>query len=201
MAPFQNSARSGPLEPHESGWVMLLPLVILAVGAAGAGAVFVERFIGPERAEFWKGAIYVASSNHVLDDMHHGPEWLAWAPLAVTALGFFAAWWTYILHEGMGARIAAYGGPLWRFLYNKWYFDELYDFVFVKGAKALGDLFWKGGDQKIIDGLGPDGVSAVSYLAGKGVGRIQTGYLYHYAFVMLLGVAGLLTWALVAWGS
>ena len=186
--------------PHESGWVMLLPLLILALGAAGAGYVWVEQFIGPERADFWKGAIYVAASNHVLDDIKKAPEWLAWAPLAVTALGFFAAWWTYILHEGIGARIAARGGPLHAFLYNKWYFDELYDFVFVKGAKALGDLFWKGGDQKIIDGLGPDGVSAVSYLTGKGVGRIQTGYLYHYAFVMLLGVAGLLTWALVAWG-
>ena len=135
----------------------------------------------------------------MLDEIRHVPAWLAWTPLAVTAIGFVAAWWTYILHEGMGARIAAKEGPLWRFLYNKWYFDELYDFVFVKGAKLLGDIFWKGGDQKIIDGLGPDGVSALSYLTGKGVGRIQTGYVYHYAFVMLLGVAGLLAWALYAW--
>ena len=187
--------------PHESGWVMLLPLLALAVGAMFAGGVFAERFIGPERAEFWRGAIFDAATNHVIDQASRAPEWLAWTPLVVTVIGTFAAWWAYILHEGVGARIAAYGGPLWRFLYNKWYFDELYDFVFVRGAKALGDLFWKGGDQKIIDGLGPDGVSAVSYLTGRGVGRIQTGYLYHYAFVMLLGVAGLLTWALVAWGS
>jgi NADH-quinone oxidoreductase subunit L len=126
---------------------------------------------------------------------------VVWTPLIGTGLGFLAAWWAYILHEGIGARIAAYGGPLWRFLYNKWYFDEIYDFIFVRGAMALGDLFWKGGDQKVIDGLGPDGVSAVSYLTGREVGRIQSGYVYHYAFVMLLGVAGLLTWALVAWGG
>jgi len=186
-------------EPHESPWVMLIPLIALSVGAVFAGGVFVEQFVGPERAEFWRGAIFTAPANHVLGELETVPGWLHWLPLAVTALGFVAAWWAYILNEGLGARLAARGGPLHAFLYNKWYFDEIYDFVFVKGAKLLGDLFWKGGDQKVIDGLGPDGVSAVSYLAGKGVGRVQTGYLYHYAFVMLLGVAGLLTWALWAW--
>ncbi len=118
------------------------------------------------------------------------------SPLAVTAIGFVGAWWVYVRHEGMGARIAARRGILWQFLYNKWYFDELYDAVFVRGAKALGDLFWKGGDKAIIDGLGPDGVSAVSYLIGRATGRAQTGYVYHYAFVMLLGIAGLLSYAL-----
>jgi NADH-quinone oxidoreductase subunit L len=185
--------------PHESPWTMMVPLLVLAVGAAGSGYIFVEQFVGPERAEFWRGAIFTAASNHVLDQIHHAPTWLVWTPLGVTALGFLGAFWVYVLNEGMGARIAARKGPLWTFLYNKWFFDELYDFVFVRGAKLLGDLFWKGGDQKLIDGLGPDGVSAVSYIVGKGVGRIQTGYLYHYAFVMLLGVAGLLTWALWSW--
>jgi NADH-quinone oxidoreductase subunit L len=189
----------GPLEPHESGWVMLVPLLALALGAVFAGGAFAEQFIGADRAEFWKGAIFTAPSNHVLDHISDIPAWQAWAPLALTIIGFAVAWWVYVAREGLGARIAAREGPLWRFLYNKWYFDELYDFVFVKGAKLLGDIFWKGGDQKIIDGLGPDGVSALSYLTGKGVGRIQTGYLYHYAFVMLLGVAGLLAWALYAW--
>ena len=189
----------GDHTPHESSWVMLTPLIVLAVGAVAAGYVFVERFVGEGRAEFWKGAIFVAPTNHVLEQAHHSPEWVMLLPLVVTLVGFAAAWWAYIPNEGMGARIAARRGPLWTFLYNKWFFDELYDFVFVKGAKLLGDIFWKGGDQKLIDGLGPDGVSAVSYLTGKGVGRIQTGYLYHYAFVMLLGVAGLLTWALWAW--
>jgi NADH-quinone oxidoreductase subunit L len=183
--------------PHESPWIVLVPLLLLSIGAVFAGGVFAEKFIGPERLEFWKGAIFTLPTNHVLDG--EGPEWELWAPLTVTAIGFIAAFYVYILHEGMGKRIADRRGPLWSFLYNKWYFDELYEFVFVRGAKALGDLFWKGGDQKIIDGLGPDGVAAVSEAVGKGAGRLQSGYVYHYAFVMLLGIAGLLTFALVAW--
>jgi NADH-quinone oxidoreductase subunit L len=185
--------------PHESPWVILLPLLLLSVGAIGAGYAFVEHFVGAERAEFWRGAIFTLPTNHILDQVANVPEWVVWAPLTVTAIGFIGALYVYVLKEGLGARIAANNGPLWKFLYNKWYFDELYDFVFVKGAKALGDLFWKGGDQKIIDGLGPDGVSAVSAIVGRGAGRIQSGYVYHYAFVMLLGVAGLLTFALWAW--
>jgi NADH-quinone oxidoreductase subunit L len=115
--------------------------------------------------------------------------------------GLLVAAYVYLLKEGLGAKLAARGGPLYTFFYNKWFFDELYQATFVRGAKALGDLFWKGGDQKIIDGLGPDGVSAVSYAVGRGTGRAQTGYLYHYAFVMLLGVAGLLSFALWAWAA
>ena len=189
----------GDHEPHESPWVMLVPLLLLSVGAVFAGGVFASHFVGEGREAFWRGAIYNATSNRVLASLEDVPAWLHLAPLIVTAIGFVAAWWAYILKEGLGARLAARGGPLHAFLYNKWYFDEIYDFIFVRGAKGLGDLFWKAGDQKIIDRLGPDGVSAMSYLTGRGVGRVQTGYLYHYAFVMLLGVAGLLTWALWAW--
>ncbi len=179
--------------PHESPWTMLVPILALSLGAIGAGYLFVEKFVGEDRAEFWRGAIFTLPSNHVLDQIHNIPAWVTWAPLAVTALGFVIAFALYILNEGMAARMAAAKTPLWMFLYNKWYFDEIYDFVFVKGAKALGDLFWKVGDQKLIDGLGPNGVAAVSALVGKRVGRWQTGYVYHYAFVMLLGVAGLLS--------
>jgi NADH-quinone oxidoreductase subunit L len=123
---------------------------------------------------------------------------VAWAPLTVTAIGFFAAWWFYVRHEGLAATYAK--GPVWAFLYNKWYFDEIYDATFVRGAAWLGDLFWKGGDKRLIDGLGPDGVSSVSYAVGRATGKLQTGYVYHYAFVMLLGVAGLLTYALWSFG-
>jgi NADH-quinone oxidoreductase subunit L len=118
--------------------------------------------------------------------------------LTVTAIGFASAWWVYIRREGLGAQLAR--GPVWAFLYNKWYFDEIYHVVFVRGAEVLGDLFWKGGDQRLIDGLGPDGVSAASYAVGRATGRLQTGYVYHYAFVMLIGVAGLLSYALWAFG-
>jgi NADH-quinone oxidoreductase subunit L len=182
--------------PHEAPWNMRGPLLLLALGAVAAGGVFAEAFIGPERAAFWRGAILELSGAHILDALKSVPPPVVWAPLVVTALGFAAAWYAYVLREGLGARLAR--GPLWAFLYNKWYFDEIYDFIFVRGAKALGDLFWKGGDKAVIDGLGPDGVSAVSLMVGKATARLQTGYVYHYAFVMLLGIAGLLSFALWA---
>ena len=114
-------------------------------------------------------------------------------------IGLGVAWRLYILRPELPAQMAANHRILYNFLLNKWYFDELYQATFVRAAKLLGDLFWKGGDQKIIDGLGPDGVSAVSYAIGRRTGLFQTGYVYHYAFVMLLGVAGLLTFALTYW--
>jgi NADH-quinone oxidoreductase subunit L len=185
--------------PHESPWVMVLPIVLLSVGAIFAGGVFAKAFIGEGRAEFWGHSIFTLASNHVLDTEGRLPAWEVWSPLALTVIGFLAAWYAYILKEGLGARIAARKGLVWSFLYNKWYFDELYDFVFVRGAKGLGDLFWKVGDQKVIDGLGPNGVAWVSAWIGKQFGRFQTGYVYNYAFVMLIGVAGLLGYALVTW--
>ena len=186
--------------PHESPWSMRLPLIALAIGAIGAGFAFHEKFIGAERIEFWKGAIFTVAGNHVLAE-HKAPWWIAQAPLIVSVLGLLIAAYVYLAREGLGARLAANRGPLYLFFYNKWFFDELYQATFVRGARLLGDLFWKGGDQAIIDGLGPDGVSAVSYAVGKGAGRLQTGYVYHYAFVMLLGVAGLLSYALWAWAA
>jgi NADH-quinone oxidoreductase subunit L len=184
--------------PHESPWTMRLPLILLSIGAIAAGFLFEEKFIGAEQVEFWRGAIFTAVNNHVLGPQH-APEWVVLSPLVVSVLGLLVAAYMYLMREGLGARLAARRGPLYVFFYNKWFFDELYDATFVRAARFLGDLFWKGGDQKIIDGLGPDGVSAVSYAVGRGTGRLQTGYVYHYAFVMLLGVAGLLTYALWAW--
>ncbi|RAK52898.1 NADH-quinone oxidoreductase subunit L [Phenylobacterium deserti] len=222
-------------KPHESPWTMRIPLIVLSIGAIAAGFAFHHQFIGDEKGEFWRGAIYNAPAQHgpaaegpahaaapvghgeaseaaaqaagpvpahaEAPEAHHAPLWVVLAPLVASILGLLVAIYVYIIREGLGARLAARGGPLYTFFYNKWFFDELYQATFVRGAKFLGDLFWKGGDQKIIDGLGPDGVSAVSYAVGKGAGRLQTGYLYHYAFVMLLGVAGLLTYALWAWNS
>ncbi len=187
-------------DPHESPPVVLAPLLVLALGAAAAGGVFAALFIGADMASFWRGAIFTLHGS-VLNRLESLPAWVEWAPLTLTAIGLITAWYVYIRHEGMGARLAAGRGPVWLFLYNKWYFDEIYDFVFVRPARWLGDLLWKGGDKAIIDGLGPDGVSAVSYAVGRGAGRVQTGYVYHYAFVMLLGVAGLLSYALWAFGS
>lgn len=192
--------------PHESPWTMLVPLGVLSIGAIFSGFFFHERFFGEEQAEFWRsamgtGALFPASTTELLEHAHHVPEWVLWSPTVAALIGFAGAVYIYLLREGMGARIAANAGPLWTFFYNKWFFDELYDFVFVKGARWLGDRFWKQGDRGTIDKLGPDGVAAASYFGGRSLVRIQTGFLYHYAFVMLLGVAGLLTYALFAFGA
>ena len=193
--PLEHGQAHGPTLPHESPWVMLVPLLLLALGAAVAGFLFHTQLIGEGRTEFWRAAIFNLGQPP-LTEVAALPAWVVWAPLVVTAIGFGGAWFAYIAREGMGARIAARRGPLWSFLYNKWWFDELYDATFVRLARWLGDLFWKGGDQRLIDGMGPDGVSAVSYAAGRRTGRLQTGYVYHYAFVMLVGVVALLAYAL-----
>jgi NADH-quinone oxidoreductase subunit L len=190
----------GALDPHESPPVMIVPLVVLAVGSVIAGYVFDDWFVGPDRNQFWRGAIFNLGASDIAEPRTL-PEWVQWAPLIVTAIGFASAWWVYIRNEGMGARIAARGGPIWTFLYNKWFFDEAYDFLFVRPLRWLGDVFWKDGDQKIIDGLGPDGISAVSYDAGRRTSRLQTGYVYHYAFVMLVGVVALLSYAITAFSG
>jgi NADH-quinone oxidoreductase subunit L len=185
-------------EPHESPVSMVGPLILLAVGAALAGAVFDGVFVGADRASFWRGTLSTLTSGRLLNEIDHLPVGVVWAPLAVTAVGFVAAWYYYIAREGLGARIAARRGLIWSFLYNKWYFDELYDLLFVRTARWLGDLFWKTGDKALIDGLGPDGVAATSNAIGKAASLFQSGYLYHYAFVMLVGVAGLVSYALWA---
>ncbi len=191
----------GPLKPHESPWVMLVPLLVLSVGAIASGFAFYEFFVGHHEKEFWRGAIFTSPANHVIHDSHYVPTWVLWAPLVVSTIGTLAAVYFYVLREGLARRMAERGGPLNSFLSNKWYFDEIYDFLFVKGAKALGDLFWKVGDVRIIDGLGPNGAAWASLKSAARLAKIQSGYVYHYAFVMLLGVAGLLAFAIYAWGA
>jgi NADH-quinone oxidoreductase subunit L len=188
---------------HESPLVMLVPLFVLAAGALIAGAVFYNAFVGDGAKAFWDKAIYMAADNTVLKDkkeLHHHAMWVLWAPLVVTITGFLVATYFYLLNEGLGAKIAANNGPLHRFLSNKWYFDELYDAVFVKGARALGDLFWKGGDQKIIDGLGPNGIATATNFIAKRVVKLQSGYVYHYGFIMLAGAVMLGAFGLWIWG-
>jgi NADH-quinone oxidoreductase subunit L len=174
---------------------MLVPLGLLALGAVFAGAVFFHFFIGEGAQQFWKASIFVGGAEGEL------PVWVELAPLTVTIIGFAVAYYYYILHPDLPRKLAAKRGMLYVFLYNKWYFDELYDFLFVEPAKKLGRFLWKVGDGRIIDGLGPDGIAARVLGATRGAIRLQSGYVYHYAFAMLMGVAALVTWFLFSTGK
>tara|TARA_R110002110_G_scaffold34834_4_gene118132 strand:- start:2719 stop:4653 length:1935 start_codon:yes stop_codon:yes gene_type:complete len=182
---------------HESPLVMLVPLVILSVAALGAGFVFAPLFIGHASEAFWLESIYRGAENHILHAMHDIPEWVPFAPTLMMIVGFAIAWLFYIARPDIPRQLARTHESLHLFLLNKWYFDEIYDFLFVRPAFWIGRLFWKQGDGRIIDGLGPDGISARVLDITRGVVRLQSGYLYHYAFAMLLGVAGLATWFMV----
>ncbi len=190
---------------HESPAVMTIPLMVLAVGAVLAGMVFTGLFLGyghePAHVvehwnEFWKGAIFVNADNHILTDVHEVPVIVSFVPFLAMAIGFVTSYYFYIVAPGTAERLAESLPGVYRFLLNKWYFDELYDILFVRPAKSLGRILWKEGDGAIIDGLGPDGVSARVVGITAQVVRLQTGFVYHYAFAMLIGVAALITWML-----
>jgi NADH-quinone oxidoreductase subunit L len=168
---------------------MLGPLLVLAAGAVFAGAVFFPYFLGEGAEAFWDHAVPLAHAGE-----HHFPAWVIWAPLTVTVAGFLLAVVFYIWQPGAPKALAR--GPVHAFLYHKWFFDEIYDFIFVKGARALGDLFWKVGDQKLIDGVGPDGVAAASRFVSRQVRKLQTGFVYHYSFLMLIAAIGFGAYAL-----
>jgi NADH-quinone oxidoreductase subunit L len=183
--------------PHESPWVMLIPLIVLSIGALFAGIIYAGPFIGHGFEEFWKGSLYQAPDNHILHEMHDVPFLVRVLPLIMMAGGALVAWYMYIRAPGTADALARANPLLYRFLLNKWYFDELYDLIFVRPAFWIGRLLWRGGDERVIDGFGPDGIAARVIDVTNRVVRLQTGYVYHYAFAMLIGVAVIITWYLV----
>ncbi|WP_439498995.1 NADH-quinone oxidoreductase subunit L [Bosea sp. (in: a-proteobacteria)] len=187
-------------KPHESPLTMLVPLAVLSLGAVAAGYLFKEAFIGHDYEQFWKAALFTGKDNHILHAMHEVPKWVVWSPFVAMLIGFALAFYMYVLRPDVPGRLAAANPVLYRFLLNKWYFDEIYDFLFVRPAKWLGRFLWKKGDGLVIDGLGPDGISARVVDVTNRVVRLQTGFVYHYAFAMLIGVAGLVTWYLLTRG-
>lgn len=177
---------------------MLIPLAMLSVGALLAGLLFKHDFIGEGAAEFWKGALFYASSNHIFAQMEEVPGLVSFIPTLMMAGGFLTAYYVYILAPGTAERWAETNRLLYQFLLNKWYFDELYNFIFVRPAMWIGRLFWKEGDVAIIDKLGPDGIAARVVDTTGRIVKIQTGYIYHYAFAMMLGLAAIISYYLVA---
>ena len=185
-------------EARESPMVMLIPLGVLAFGSIVAGLPFKEIFAGPGVAHFFGASLSFAPNNHILEQMHHISVPISLLPTLMMAVGFLIAWYFYIRRPDVPVELARQHELLYKFLLNKWYFDELYDAIFVKPTKRLGYLLWKGGDGWLIDGFGPDGVSARVLDVTRNVVRLQSGYLYHYAFAMLIGAALFITWFMFA---
>jgi len=185
-------------DAHESPMVMLIPLGFLAFGSIMAGLPFKEVFAGHGVEGFFRESLAFAQNNHVLEEMHRAPLMVGVLPTIMMAVGFVVAWYFYIRRPDIPVELARTQEPLYNFLLNKWYFDELYDLIFVRPAKWLGYMLWKGGDGWLIDGFGPDGVSARVLDVTRNVVRLQTGYLYHYAFAMLIGAAAFITWFMFA---
>jgi NADH-quinone oxidoreductase subunit L len=183
---------------HESPWVILVPLIFLAAGSILAGFPFKELFAGHHVEEFFRESLKFGPNNHILHDMHEIHWSIAYMPTVMMAIGLLIAWQFYIRRPDIPDSLARQHDLLYRFLLNKWYFDEIYDFLIVRPTIRLGRLLWKGGDGYVIDGLGPDGVSARVLDVTRNVVRLQSGYLYHYAFAMLIGVAGFITWFMFA---
>jgi NADH-quinone oxidoreductase subunit L len=184
---------------HESPLWMLIPIGVLAAGSIFSGFPFKELFAGHSVEEFFRDSVKM--NPHILEDMEHMPYLLGQLPFVMMVLGLGISYIFYIRRPYLPEELANQQPLLYQFLLNKWYFDELYDLIFVGPAKRLGRFLWKFGDGYVIDGFGPDGISARVLDVTRNVVKLQTGYLYHYAFAMLMGVAGLITWFMFGFGG
>ena len=196
---FEGKPREKPdvlKHAHEPPWTMGIPLMILALGSLFAGALGYHMFIGHDQTEFWRGSLVTHAGEH-----HDVPLLVFLAPTIVMALGFVVAWYFYIRNPLVPFGLSKRFSGLHKFLLNAWYFDDLYDAIFVRPARKLGHFLWRTGDGTVIDGIGPDGVSARVIDITNRVVRLQTGYIYHYAFVMLVGVALIITYFMFAGGG
>jgi NADH-quinone oxidoreductase subunit L len=184
---------------HESPYWMLVPLFVLAAGSIFSGFPFKELFAGNGVEEFFRESVKM--NPHIIADMEEIPATIKSLPFVFMVIGTVIAYLFYIRRPYLPEELAAQQPMLYQFLLNKWYFDELYDLIFVRPTKAIGYFLWKYGDGYVIDGFGPDGVSKRVLDVTRNVVKIQTGYLYHYAFAMLIGVAGLITWFMFGVGG
>ncbi len=181
---------------HEPPWTMGVPLILLALGALLLGVLFSHLFIGSGQEEFWRGSLVIHAEPH-----HEVPSWVLAAPTLAMAAGFATAWYFYITNPLVPFGLSKRFRGAYLFLLNAWYFDALYDAIFVRPAKRLGRFLWKTGDGRIIDGIGPDGVAARVIDITNRVVKLQSGYIFHYAFAMLIGVALLITYFIFAGGG
>jgi NADH-quinone oxidoreductase subunit L len=184
---------TGGYHPHESPVAMLIPLGVLSIGAIAAGQVFAPKFL--DDASFWAGSIFY--NEPLIHAMHAVPYLVKYAALIVMLLGFAGAYVAYIAKPDIPAKFVASFGALHNFIYRKWYFDELYDAIFVKPAFWLGRKFWQLGDISTIDRFGPNGIAWVVERSAVAAKSIQSGYVYTYALIMLLGLVAAITYVLL----
>ncbi|WP_174273479.1 NADH-quinone oxidoreductase subunit L [Sphingomonas bacterium] len=180
--------------PHESPVTMLVPLIVLTIGAVFAGFLFAGPFIGEGGGVFWHDSL--AFDHEFMEAVERVPMIVKLSASIVMAIGFLIALWAYVLDLSIPKRFTDTFGGLYQFLLRKWYFDELYDLIFVRPAFALGRLLWKRGDQGTIDRFGPNGMAALVQAGSVASRKFQSGYVYTYALVMLLGLAAAATWAM-----
>jgi NADH-quinone oxidoreductase subunit L len=177
---------------HESPLSMTLPLLLLSFGAIFSGFLFSDFFLSHEIKNLWGNSIYVRPDNHILEEIHHSPFWVKKIPLVMMIIGFSIAVLFYMIFKNLPSFLSSKMSFIYNFLYNKWYFDEFYDLIFVNPLKRIGKFLWLIFDKKIIDGFGPDGISSLVINVSRNVSKIQTGFVYHYAFAMLIGLGLLL---------
>ena len=182
---------------HESPNVMIIPLIILVLGSIFAGYLFYDSFIDYGFKEFWANSIYILKENHILEEIHHSPYIVKWSPTIMMIFGFLLSYFLYIRNPDIPSKIAKEHDIIYNFLLNKWYFDEIYNFLFVNPSVKLGRLFWRGGDESIINRYGPDGISKQVSRITKKIVRLQSGLIYHYAFSMILGLTFIITFYII----
>ncbi len=186
---------------HESPKVMLLPLVPLALGAIFAGFVGYEMFVGHDYQQFWGDAIFILPEHQAMENAHHVPKWVKLLPIFLAASGVALAYLAYSMMPSIPGKVVSLFKPVHNFFFNKWYFDELYDAIFVKPSVKIGAMLWQRGDKATIDGFGPDGITAMVLRISQSASRLQSGYVYHYAFAMMIGIVVLLSWYFSGFGG
>ena len=180
-------------ETHESPWVMLIPLLFLCIGAIFSGYLFKDTFIGHHAYNFWQASIFF------LNEINHEaiPLWFLLITPILVLISIPISFYLYVSNPKILEDFKNTNKPLYDFLLNKWYIDELYEKIFVNPSKKIGSFFWKKGDIGLIDKFGPDGISKLVKIISNKTGRLQTGFIYDYAFVMLLGLSILLTYLIL----
>ena len=182
---------------HESPFSMVIPLIVLAIGSIFSGMIWFEDFFGHHYNEFFGSSVFLGPENQVIEHAHHLDNWVKLSPFIAMTFGLVLSWMFYIRYPSWPSRLAKTFQPLHALLYNKYYFDEAYNFIFIRGSNALGRIFWRIGDGWIIDG-GLNGLALrlIPYLT-KLSGKMQSGFMYHYAFAMFIGLGFLLSWFVI----